>query len=132
MEKLIHLKSLMIFLITLAFSIGAAKGKHGSSDQDSMLIDKIYKLQEVQAKETYLQKTTNGKAHIAIIVLTKPTKKIPYYLVQVGYDNSIRFEVYYTFRINIRYTTAKDIQPYIQILNFNSTYVNLVNWRKSK
>lgn len=105
---------------------------YSNQDQETKIIDNIYRLQEVQDKEKYLQKLTNSKGHLAIVISNKPTKEIPYYLIQVGYDNSIRFEIYYNFRINFKYIKAKNIVSFIEILDSNSNYVNLIKWRKLK
>ncbi|WP_291103013.1 MULTISPECIES: hypothetical protein [unclassified Flavobacterium] len=79
---------LSVILITglCSFKVTDKNGFHNFyyGDQEVTIIDKIYRLQEVQDKEEYLKKLTNCKGHIAVIISNKPTKETPYYLIQVG------------------------------------------------
>jgi len=99
-------------------------------DQDSLLIQRIYELKEVQEKESYLGRISKGKGHLAIMITSKPSKNEPYYLIQVGYNNPFRFEVYFNFRIDSKYISRKNIIPYLDILDMNSNYIKLIEWRK--
>jgi hypothetical protein len=100
-------------------------------DEEDIIIGKIYKLREVQEHEKYLQKVAGPKSHISFIVAEKPSKKIPFYEIQVGYNGPDRFETYFFFRINHKYINEKNIEPYVDILDpISSNYINLLKWRK--
>ena len=102
-------------------------------DEEDVIIGKIYKLKEVQGHEKYLQKVAGPKTHISFIVTEKPSKKTPFYEIQVGYNGPLRFETYFFFRINHKYIYEKNIEPLVDILDpISGNYVNLLKWRKSK
>ena len=94
------LKFLLLPIVNL-HSCGTNKNisniKFENIDRDSLLIDKIYRLKEVQAKEKYLRQLSNGKGHISIMILSKPEKKNQYYIIQVGYTTIVFY-----FKVNNR------------------------------
>lgn len=101
-------------------------------DEEDVIIGKIYKLKEVQEHEKHLQKVI-PKSHISFIVIEKPSKKTPFYEIQVGYNGPLRFETYFHFRINHKYIQEKNIEPFVDILDpLSGNYINLLKWRKSK
>ena len=102
-------------------------------DEEGVIIGKIYKLKEVQEQEKYLQKVAGTKSHIAFMVLVKPSKRIPYFEIKVGYNGPDRFETYFYFRFNHKYINEKNIEPFMEILDpFSGNYVNLLKWRKTR
>jgi len=129
---------LAAFLMPLLFSFnqGYKKVLYLSStqnlDHDSIIIDKIYRLREVQARDQYLRTLTKGRQGVSIMITTNPSHEAPFYLIQVGYNNSSRFEVYYNFRINNKFIKMKKIMPYIEVLNSSGDFVMLSTWRRTR
>jgi len=132
-----------IFIATLFSFIGLssfntikinANGKTtlNKIDVEDVIIGKIYKLREVQEHEKYLQKV-RPKSHISFMVTEKPSKKSPYYEIQVGYNGPLRFETYFFFRINHKYIFEKNIEPFLDILEpLSGNYINILKWRKTR
>ncbi len=91
---------------------------------EDIILDKIYNIPEVRKKEHFIDSLTNHKHGISMMILKRPTTKEPYYAVQVGYDNKIRFETYYTF-----YVYRKNL-----VIKFYDTIpgevITLEEWRK--
>lgn len=91
---------------------------------DDIVLDKIYKITEVRKKDHFVDSITNHKHGISMIILQRPNAKEPYYVVQVGYNNEIRFEPYYTF-----YVYKKNL-----VIKFYDTIpgeiITLEEWRK--
>lgn len=75
------------------------KTEVNSSSQEDKILDAVRILPEVIEREKYLNSLTNHKAHISVMVVSKPTKSQPYYWVKVGYDNEFRYENYYNFYV---------------------------------
>lgn len=99
--------------------------KKDLSIEDSIL-DEIYSFPEVTAKEIFIDSLTNHKNGISMIILKRPSEKEPYYWVQVGYDNAIRFEAYFNFYV---YTKGLEIRFFDPIRN---KILSLKEWRKEK
>jgi hypothetical protein len=66
---------------------------------DDIILDKIYRIPEVKKKDHFIDSITNHKHGISMIIAQKPDAKEPYYVVQVGYNNKLRYETYYTFYV---------------------------------
>ena len=66
---------------------------------EDRVIDRVYNLPEVRAKDSFIDSITKHKNGISLIIFKYPTKINPYYWVQAGYDNKLRFEPYYNFYV---------------------------------
>lgn len=133
---IILIATLFSFIGLSSFNIGKLNANDITTskkvDEEDVIIGKIYKLREVLEHEKYLQKV-RPKSHISFIVTEKPSKKTPFYEIQVGYNGPLRFETYFFFRINHKFINKKNIEPFVDILDpISSNYVNLLKWRKSK
>lgn len=93
---------------------------------EEIVIDKVYKLREVQAKDRYIDSLTHHKKGISLRVIEHPSIKKPYYWIQVGYDSDIRFEVYYNFYV---YKKGLSIKYYD---TFSGKVMELEQWRKRR
>jgi hypothetical protein len=91
---------------------------------DDIVLNKIYKIPEVRKKDHFVDSITNHKHGISMIIVQRPNAKEPYYVVQVGYNNKIRFEPYYTFYV---YKKNLVIKFYDTIQN---EIITLEEWRK--
>lgn len=131
-------KLILIVIVTIAatlvcnsfcsFADRPTKLVDSSAIEDALLL-KIYKLKEVQEREVYLRKLTKGKGKISMIIAERPTNSNPFYLIQVGYINDIRLEIYYNFHINSDYCNRKNIQRCLLIMDTDSEYIKLSKWR---
>ena len=99
-------------------------------NNDDLLLDKIYRLQEVKNKEEYLHKLRGKNAHISLIIDTRPNRHNPDYIVQVGYINTIRLEIFYTFTIESKYVSSVDFIKKLKIMRDNG-FTSLLIWRKT-
>src|SRR5579863_200107 len=70
--------------------------------EENMVLDKIYNILEVRVKDHFIDSLSNDKRGISMIIIKRPTTIEPYYIVQAGYNNEIRFEPQYTFYVYIR------------------------------
>ncbi|MDJ1501294.1 hypothetical protein [Xanthocytophaga agilis] len=85
--------------------------------------ENVYMLPEVRAKEKYIQKITDGKQGVTLLVRAKPTLQEPFYVIQVGYNNPDRLIVYYTF-----YVYPKNM--HIKVLDtVSGKVITLSEWR---
>lgn len=91
--------------------------------------DKIYnlilKIPEVKERGDYIEKKTNGKRHLQLMIVEMPKEnQSNYYWIKVGEDNGTNFVTHFNFYVYIRnfeikyYDTEKD------------TIVSLEIWRK--
>lgn len=104
--------------------------KSQSSLTDSLLkdfvLDKIGNLPEVKAKQKFADSITNTKRSITILIAKTPSEAEPYYWVQVGYDNTIRFQPFYNFYIYKKDLSIKYFDP------LTNKTMSLKEWRKNK
>jgi hypothetical protein len=94
---------------------------------ENKILNKIFNLPEVQAKQKFIDSLTNHKSGVSAIIFKTPTQDSPYYWVQVGYNNSFRFEPYYNFYVY----PQKGLE--IKFLNtLNDSTMSLKEWRENK
>ena len=121
--------NLLLLLIASSISSRGLYVNNFGGKKDRTLIGKIYRLPEVREKESYLKKLTKGKGHISLIINERQRKGNPFYFIQVGYDNSLRFEVYFNFRIKKEDIEHGNIESCLYIMNDNSDFMPLLKWR---
>ena len=95
--------------------------------QDSMAdkaIDKIAKLPEVVSMSTYIDSISMHQRVISLILAAKPKGGNGYYWVQVGDNNSIRFQVIYNFYVYLPSLTVKYFDP------IADKAISLAQWRR--
>jgi hypothetical protein len=97
-----------------------------NSSVENAILDKIHNLPEVKAKQHFIDSLTNHKSGISMIILKTPSNSKPYYWIQVGYDNSIRFEPYYNFYVYRKGLVINFFDP------MTNRILNLEEWRKDK
>lgn len=100
------------------------------TDNDDLVIDKIYNLKEVQAKDRYLRKIKGKNAGVSIMIIDRPTSHHSNYLIQAGYNNSLRFETYYNFQIENKFVRSRDFIKHVKILDDDGDYILLLAYRK--
>lgn len=93
---------------------------------ENKIIDTIMKLPEVEKREQYVRKQTNGKRHLQFSILDKPTKEKPYYWVTVMEDNGVTYYTHFNFFVYPKTFLIKYLD------NVNGKVVDLKTWRKSK
>ena len=91
------------------------------------IIDTIFRLSEVKRRISYVEKVTHNKRHIQIGIFSKPTKKEPYYLVEVMEDNGMAMHIHFNFYVYPKTLTIK----YLDTAN-DDALLTLEQWRKSK
>ncbi|WP_184542348.1 hypothetical protein [Mucilaginibacter sp. FT3.2] len=122
------------FIVVSTVTNGEMKAKKSlvkidSVADDSLIERKIYYLREVQNRLKHLHNLKGSKANISITITSRPSKSSAYYVIQVGYDGQLRYEVYYNFRINKIYIYTNEIQKHIEIMDLDSKYIPLKQWR---
>jgi hypothetical protein len=100
-------------------------------DTATILTQKFFNLKEIRDQQKHLQKIVNANAKISIYISSKPSKNDPYFILQVGYINSVHFEVYDNYRIDTKYIYRSNIVPFIEIMNTEGNFVSLLKWRKA-
>jgi hypothetical protein len=104
--------------------------KHPISDliqdttEENIVLDKIYKIPEVRKKSHFIDSLTNHKHGISMIITKRPSANEPYYMVQVGYNNEIRFEPYYIFCVYKKNLVIKVYDT------SSGEIISLEDWRK--
>lgn len=94
---------------------------------ENKILNKIFNLPEVQAKQKFIDSLTNHKSGVSVIIFKTPTQDSPYYWIQVGYNNSFRFDPYYNFYVY----PQKGLE--IKFLNtMNDSVISLKEWREDK
>jgi hypothetical protein len=112
------------------FDISNQTTKHPISEliqdttEENIVLGKIYKIPEVRKKDHFIDSLTNHKHGISTITLKRPTAKEAYYVIQVGYNNEMRFEPYYTFYV---YKKNLVIKVYDTL---SGKIISLAEWRK--
>jgi hypothetical protein len=99
-------------------------GDTTNKNEEEVVLEKVYKIPEVKKKDHFIDSLTNHKHGISMIILERPNENKLYYVVQVGYNNEIRFEPYYTFYVYKKNFTVKFYDP------IPGEIITLKEWRK--
>jgi hypothetical protein len=102
-------------------SIQLAQNQASQADK---IIDKIWKIPEVQQKAKEIEKRSHNTIHLGLMVAEKPTRNQPFYIVQVYESHPEQNVTIWYFRVN-RKTNAISIQD-----NTTGNYISLAQWRK--
>ena len=124
------MKALLIFPLYMSMLLCLFFQRASSPTDESILIKKVFGLKEVQQEQQHLHRLLGKKANISIYISAHPTVKAPYYFLQVGYVNSVRFEVYDNYRIDKKFIFKTPIANYIEVLDTAGRYTNLSAFRK--
>lgn len=92
-------ESLRISQLSIGNAVFRTIGDTAIKSEENLIMEKIYKLPEVRERDHFIDSMTNHKHGISMIILQRPNKSNPYYIVQVGYNNEIRFETNFTFYV---------------------------------
>lgn len=121
--NIIHNKEISNFSNSLSNNYKIQKKKDSIQN---IVINTIYNLTEIKSYFHKVDSIFKGKMHAKIIIFSNPTKAEPYYWVQVGIDNGLRFDTEYNFYIYVK----KNIEvKYYDA--FNDKIITLEEWRKS-
>ena len=94
------------------------------ASQADRIIDKIWKLKEVQQKAKEIEKRSHNTVHLGLMVANEPTRNQPFYIVQVYESHPEQNVTIWYFRVNSK-TGAISIQD-----NITGNYISLAQWRK--
>ncbi|HEY9691041.1 MAG TPA: hypothetical protein V6D15_02425 [Oculatellaceae cyanobacterium] len=92
--------------------------------QADRIIDKIWKIPEVQQKAKEIKKRSHNTVHLGLMVAEEPTRNQPFYIVQVYESHPEQNVTIWYFRVNSK-TGAISIQDSI-----TGNYISLAQWRK--
>lgn len=95
-------------------------------DIEQKILDKVEKLPEVKKLELYIDSISNHKRGVSMMIISKPNKEQKYYHIQVGYNGSDRFVVYFNFYV---FTKDFEIKYYDAI---NDSVLSIEEWRKER
>ena len=92
--------------------------------EDSIVISKIFELEEVKARNIEIELRTRNKHGVSMMIRQRPSGNDSFYLIQVGYSSKIRFEVYYNFY----YYQANDKIAFLDVIT--NKQISIGEWRK--
>lgn len=87
-------------------------------------MNRLMKLEEVQAQNQLLDSMTKGKHGIAFLSDSTTFKGKSYYSFNVGYNNDLRFETYYNF-----YVDRSNCQEVLILEPISGDYISLHDWK---
>jgi hypothetical protein len=125
-SKKLFLISLMLFafLYSKEQNKEAAVSKSTNSAIEERILDTISQLPEYKERALYIEKKTNRKHHLNIIIYRRPSNKTPYYWVKAVEDNGINYYTHFNFYI---YANPFSIKYYDTI---NDKVISLKKWRE--
>jgi hypothetical protein len=100
------------------------ESKRKYSKLESKILDTIAKLPEVKRRAGYVEHQSKNKRRLQYLIWEKPSKKSPYYWVQVMEDNGSVYHNHFNFFV---YTNPVLIK-YYDIAN--DKILSLSKWRK--
>ncbi len=107
-------------------SLSQLKQQESDSVNEERIYKLIYNLPEVVERAKYIEKETQGKRHLVIMIAEKPKEKTQnYYWVKVGENLETNFVTHYNFYV---YKEKYEIKYYDTV---NDTIINLETWRKN-
>jgi hypothetical protein len=63
------------------------------------LLDSVQLLKVYRERDAYVQKKTNGKRYLRLMIAARPTTSEPYYWVQAIEDNGITYHIHFNFQV---------------------------------
>jgi len=114
-----QIKYLIAWFIFLSFPVHAQE-----TDIENKIVDSIIKLKEVKQRAKYIERVTNGKRHLSIVVYDTPSKEVPYYWVKAWEDNGSNYVTHFNFYV---YPSPFEIKFYDTV---DDTMISLKEWRR--
>ena len=93
---------------------------------ENKALDSLFTFPEVQRLSKIIDSESQLKTSLSMITTHKPEKQKPYYIIQVGYNNNLRFQPFYNFYIYPENFEIKYFNP------IKDTLLSLDEWRKQE